>query len=73
MFSRVAVRLTKPTAFRAGGIPLRVAFQARFQSQQAIDGSKGRKMPVQQHRATAPAGNVEATFTIRVRWLASPP
>jgi len=66
MLSRAAVRLTRPTAFRAGGVPIRLALQARFQSQQAVDGSKGRKMPVQQNRATAPAGDVEATFTIRV-------
>jgi len=66
MLSRAAVRLTRPAAFGAGRVPLRGAFQVRSQSQQAVDGSKGRKMPLPQYRTTAPAGNAEATFTIRV-------
>ena len=67
MFSRVAARLPKPSAVAAGGIPSRISGQLRFASKQASQGSRGRAMPSQPSRATAPVSNLDATLTIRVR------
>lgn len=69
MFSRVFVAASKSSATGAAGMASRfrpLAGQARFVSKQAFDGSKGRAMPVQRSRATAPVDNLDATFTIRV-------
>jgi carbamoyl-phosphate synthase small subunit len=65
MFSRVAIRATKPSALGAAGLPSRLTSHARFISNKVVAGSKGRTMPKQSPRATAPANNAEATFTIR--------
>ncbi|ROW14518.1 hypothetical protein VPNG_03135 [Cytospora leucostoma] len=68
MFSRVFAAATKSSATGAVGMASRfrpLAGQARFASKQAFDGSKGRAMPVQRLRATAPVDNLDATFTIR--------
>ncbi len=66
MFSRVAVRLVRPAGFPAVSLASPVARHARFASFQAVDGSKGRKMPSHRPRATTPAPYLDATFTIRV-------
>lgn len=66
MFSRLAVRTYKPSALGAAGLSSRLAAQARFQSQKAAIGSKGRTMPAYNTRATAPVNNMDATLTIRV-------
>jgi carbamoyl-phosphate synthase small subunit len=65
MFSRIAIRATKPSALGATGLPSRLTSRARFISNKAVAGSKGRAMPKQGHRATEPANNAEATFTIK--------
>lgn len=68
MFSRFAVTAAKPTAIGAFRVTARLsplASQVRFVSSHVLDGSKGRKMPVQRSRATAPVNNLDATFTIR--------
>jgi carbamoyl-phosphate synthase small subunit len=70
MFSRVAVRAYRPSASSAAGLSSRLANNARFMSQKAVAGSKGRTMPAHNYRTTAPvSGNMEATFTIRVSWI----
>lgn len=70
MFSRVFVAATKSSAPGAAGMAFRCrpfAGQARFASKQAFAaGSKGREMPNQRSRATAPVENLDATLTIRV-------
>lgn len=67
MFASLAARL--PTALGHAGpkAPLRLAGQTRLLSRLAVDGSKGRAMPVTNMRAAAAASGVAATFTIRVR------
>ncbi|KAL8352046.1 hypothetical protein RB601_002394 [Gaeumannomyces tritici] len=77
MLSRVTARLAaaaRPAAaLQAGALAVRApaaATQLRFvsgsQLQQASTGSKGRDMPTQRSRATAPpAAGLDATFTIR--------
>lgn len=62
MFSRVAIRAANPSA-------LGRLTNARFISNKVVAGvagSKGRIMPKQSPRATAPADNAEATLTIKV-------
>lgn len=78
MLSRVSFRMAAATktapAFRAAGALASnarpAAKQLRFvsssQQQQVAHGSKGRKMPAQRSRATAPVAGLDATFTIRV-------
>ncbi|EHA54933.1 carbamoyl-phosphate synthase subunit arginine-specific small [Pyricularia oryzae 70-15] len=77
MLSRVSFRMAAATktapAFRAAGALASnarpAAKQLRFvsssQQQQFAHGSKGRKMPAQRSRATAPVAGLDATFTIR--------
>lgn len=67
MFSRAAIRASKPSALGAAGLSSRLTSHARFISNKVVAGSKGRTMPKQSPRATAPANNAEATFTIKVR------
>jgi len=66
MFSSASIRLFNPAAFGASGLRSRLSVQTRLLSQKAVAGSKGRAMPVQQSRATAPVKDLDATFTIRV-------
>ena len=66
MFSRFAVRALKPAGMSTRGPAPRFVLQARFMSQQAPDGSKGRSMPAPRTRATAPVTNQSAILTIRV-------
>jgi hypothetical protein len=67
MFSRLAIRASKPSALGAAGLPSRLAINARFMSQKVAVGSKGRTMPAHNYRSTTPVSeNMEATFTIRV-------
>lgn len=68
MFSRLATQFSKPAVKSAAGLSTGFRAQTRFLSKQAT-GSKGRKMPFNQTRATAPVANLDATFTIRVRNL----
>ncbi|KAI8172335.1 Carbamoyl-phosphate synthase arginine-specific small chain [Colletotrichum sp. SAR 10_75] len=64
MFSRLATQFSKPAVKSAAGLSTGFRAQTRFLSKQAT-GSKGRKMPFNQTRATAPVANLDATFTIR--------
>jgi predicted SAM-dependent methyltransferase len=67
MFARVAFRAYRPSGLSAAGLPSRLANNARFMSQKAVAGSKGRTMPAHNYRTTTPVSeNMEATFTIRV-------
>lgn len=68
MLSRVAFRAYRPSVASAASLSSRLANNARFMSQKAVAGSKGRNMPAHNYRTTAPVTeNMEATFTIRVR------
>lgn len=67
MFASFAARLPNALGHAAPRAPVRLAGQARLLSRLAVDGSKGRAMPVTNRRATAAASGVDATLTIRVR------
>ncbi|KAG7132216.1 Carbamoyl-phosphate synthase arginine-specific small chain like protein [Verticillium longisporum] len=57
MFPQLTINLAKPAARGVAGLSARVGTQLRFAS--------GRAMPNNQPRGTAPAKNLDATFTIR--------
>ncbi|KAM0282686.1 hypothetical protein ACHAQH_002883 [Verticillium albo-atrum] len=57
MFPQLTLHFSKPAARGAAGLSARIGTQVRFAS--------GRAMPNNQPRATAPAKNLDATFTIR--------
>ncbi|KAK4246422.1 carbamoyl-phosphate synthase arginine-specific small chain [Corynascus novoguineensis] len=65
MFASLAARLPNALGHAAPRAPLRLAGQARLLSRLAVDGSKGRAMPMTNRRATAAASGVDATLTIR--------
>ncbi|AEO55118.1 hypothetical protein MYCTH_2314123 [Thermothelomyces thermophilus ATCC 42464] len=65
MFASLAARLPNALGHAAPRAHLRLAGQARLLSRLAVDGSKGRAMPMTNRRATAAASGVDATLTIR--------
>jgi carbamoyl-phosphate synthase small subunit len=66
MFSRLSLNAAMPARKLFAVAPARVISQVRFLSEKAAPtGTKGRRMPLEPHRATAEATKMPATFTIK--------